>query len=67
MPRDVMIMHVVDTEQQTESPWASQLRRYREQKARTAAAWAGIYERRRFVLQHCSMAPCLPARWGEEG
>ena len=60
---DVMIMHVIDTEQQTESPWEQQLRRYREQKARTAAVWAGIYKRRMFVLRHCSAAPCVPARW----
>ena len=63
MPRDVMIMRVVDTEQQTEFPWEKQLKRYQEQKARTEAAWAGIYERRQFVLQHCSTAPCVPARW----
>lgn len=63
MSPDVMIMHVVDTEQQTESPWEKQLKRYHEQKARTAAVWAGIDKRRQFVLQHCSAAPCVPARW----
>jgi len=51
---------------QTVSPWEAQLRRYHEQKARTATVWAGIDERQRFVLQHRSVAPCVPARWREE-
>ena len=63
MPPDAMIMYVVETETaQTESPWEQQLRRYQAQKARTAAAWAGIYRRRMFVLRHCSSAPCVPVR-----
>ena len=61
MPPDVLEM--AREALQTETPWESQLRRYQEQAARTDAAWAGIYKRRRFVLQHCSTAPCVPARW----
>ena len=61
MPPDVLDM--VREALQTESPWQKQLRRYQAQKARTAAAWAGIYRRRMFVLRHCSTAPCVPARW----
>ena len=61
MPPDVLDM--AREALQTESPQEQHRRRYHEQKARTDAVWAGIYERRRFVLQHCSTAPCVPARW----
>lgn len=61
MPHDILDM--AREALQTESPWEKQLRRYHEQKARSDAVWAGIYERQRFVLQHRSTAPCVPVRW----
>ena len=63
MPTDILIQ--VREALRTESPWQAQLRRYQEQKARTDAAWAGIHDRQRFVLQHRSTAPCVPCRWWE--
>ena len=69
MPPDVMIMHLgvdvvrVEPKEHQPSTWEKQLKRYHEQKARTAAIWDGIDKRRQFVLQHCSTAPCVPARW----
>ena len=64
MPTD--ILDLAREALRTESPWAQQLRRYEEQKARADATWAGIHDRQRFVLQHRSSAPCVPCRWWEE-
>lgn len=61
MPLD--ILDLAREALRTETPWQAQLRRYEEQKACTDAVWAGIYERRQFVLQHRCTAPCVPARW----
>ena len=61
MPTD--ILDLAREALRTETPWAQQLRRYQEQKARTDAVWAGIHDRLQFVLQHRSIAPCVPARW----
>ena len=61
MPTDILIQ--VREALRTETPWQAQFRRYQEQKDRTDAAWAGIYGRRQFVLQHRCPAPCVPWRW----